>query len=135
MCFLNKKGGIVFSTTLNNISVISWRSVLLVEETGVLGIKPSTFHKSLTNLITYFCIEYTSPEQDSVVVIGTNCIGSCKSNYHTITTTTLNIYKKNLKIPKGQPEAVNRRKTDYTMTKRKKNKGQTMRSKNFTEYK
>jgi len=27
----------VFSTTIKNISVISWRSVLLVEETGVPG--------------------------------------------------------------------------------------------------
>jgi len=27
----------VFNTTFNNISVISWMSVLLVEETGVLG--------------------------------------------------------------------------------------------------
>jgi hypothetical protein len=27
----------VFNTTFNNISAISWRSVLLVEETGVLG--------------------------------------------------------------------------------------------------
>ena len=27
----------VFKTTFNNISVISWRSVLLVEETGVSG--------------------------------------------------------------------------------------------------
>jgi hypothetical protein len=27
----------VFDATLNNISVISWRSVLLVEETGVTG--------------------------------------------------------------------------------------------------
>jgi uncharacterized DUF497 family protein len=27
----------VFATTFNNISVISWRSVLLVEETGVPG--------------------------------------------------------------------------------------------------
>ena len=27
----------VFSATFNNISVISWRSVLLVEETGVAG--------------------------------------------------------------------------------------------------
>ena len=27
----------VFNPTFNNISVISWRSVLLVEETGVLG--------------------------------------------------------------------------------------------------
>jgi hypothetical protein len=28
---------IVFSATFNNISVISWQSVLLVEETGVPG--------------------------------------------------------------------------------------------------
>jgi len=30
-------GFMVFYVTFNNISVISWRSVLLVEETGVLG--------------------------------------------------------------------------------------------------
>ena len=29
--------GVVFNGTLNNISVISWRSFLLVEETGVPG--------------------------------------------------------------------------------------------------
>ena len=38
------------------------------------------------------CIEYTSPERDSkltmLVVIGTDCIGSCKSNYHSIKTMT-----------------------------------------------
>jgi hypothetical protein len=28
---------IVFNATFNNISIISWRSVLLVEETGVPG--------------------------------------------------------------------------------------------------
>jgi hypothetical protein len=28
---------VVFNATFNNISVISWRSVLLVEETGVPG--------------------------------------------------------------------------------------------------
>ena len=27
----------MFNTTFNNISIISWRSVLLVEETGVPG--------------------------------------------------------------------------------------------------
>ena len=27
----------VFNTTFNNISIILWQSVLLVEETGVLG--------------------------------------------------------------------------------------------------
>ena len=35
------------------------------------------------------CIEYTSPwtriELETLVVIDTDCIGSCKSNYHTIT--------------------------------------------------
>jgi len=40
----------VFNATFNNISVISWRSVLLVEETGVPGKNPPTCHKSLTTL-------------------------------------------------------------------------------------
>ena len=39
----------VFNATFNNISVILWRSVLLVEETGVPG---ENHRKSLTNLIT-----------------------------------------------------------------------------------
>jgi len=36
----------VFNATLNNISAISWQSVLLVEETGVRGEKhrPATSH-------------------------------------------------------------------------------------------
>jgi hypothetical protein len=42
----------VSNATLNNISAISWRSVLLVEETGVPGEKPPTCRKSLTNFIT-----------------------------------------------------------------------------------
>jgi hypothetical protein len=42
----------VFNVTFNNISVISCRSVLLVEETGV--------RKLLTNVFIYCCIEYTS---------------------------------------------------------------------------
>ena len=48
--------------------------------------KPPTCRKPLTNLITYCCIEYTSPELTMLVVMGTDCIGSYKSNYHTITT-------------------------------------------------
>ena len=47
--------------------------------------------KSLTNCITWCCIENTSPwaglEFKTLVVIGTDFIGSCKSNYHTIVTT------------------------------------------------
>ena len=44
----------------------------------------------VTDKLYYICcIEYTSPwmgfEFTALVVIGTDCIGSCKSNYHTIT--------------------------------------------------
>ena len=80
----------VLKATLNNISVLSWWSVLLVEETGVPWGKPIC-RKLLTNFITYCCIEYTSPlaglELIMLVVIDTDWIGGCKSNYHTITTT------------------------------------------------
>jgi hypothetical protein len=42
-----QKGEImVFNATFNNISVISWRPALLVEETGVLGEK----HRPVTSL-------------------------------------------------------------------------------------
>jgi hypothetical protein len=78
----------VFNATFNNISVILWRSVLLVEETRV----PRENHRpvaSLTNFITRCCIEYTSTwtrfELTTLVVIDTDSISSCKSNYHTIT--------------------------------------------------
>jgi hypothetical protein len=33
-------------------------------------------------------------ELTTSVVIGTDCIGSCKSNYHTITTTTIHVERK-----------------------------------------
>ena len=40
----------------------------------------------------YLIMLYTSPlegfELTTFVIIGTDCIGSCKSNYHTITTMT-----------------------------------------------
>jgi hypothetical protein len=38
----------VFNATFNNISVISWQSVLLVEETGVSGEK----HRTVTITIS-----------------------------------------------------------------------------------
>jgi hypothetical protein len=65
----------VFNATFNNISVIPWRSVLLVEEADKL----------------YHIMLYTSPwqrfELTTSAVIAIDCIGSCKSNYHTITST------------------------------------------------
>jgi len=42
----------VFKATFNNISVISWQSDLLVEETRVSGENFQICHKSLTNFIT-----------------------------------------------------------------------------------
>ena len=50
----------------------------------------STWGKPLTKIFTQCCIEYTLSEWDSnstLVVIGTDCIGSSKSNYHMIMTT------------------------------------------------
>ena len=52
--------------------------------------KPATCRKSLTNFITKCWIKYTLPwawfELSTLVVIGTDCLGSCKFNYYTITT-------------------------------------------------
>ena len=41
------------------------------------------------------------------------------------------LFKKNLKIPKGQSETVYRRRTDNTMAKRKSTKGQTTIDKTY----
>jgi hypothetical protein len=59
---------IVFNATFNNISVLSWRLVLLVKETGVPGENrwPVASHRQ-----TY--IEYTSPERR----IGTHNFSAC----------------------------------------------------------
>jgi len=48
----------VFDITFNNILVILWLSFFFVW-------RKTECHKSLTNFITYCCIEYTSPEWDS----------------------------------------------------------------------
>jgi hypothetical protein len=53
--------------------------------------KPQTYRTSLTNFITYCCIEYTSPwagfELPTLMVMGTDCTGSCICSKHTIKTT------------------------------------------------
>jgi hypothetical protein len=61
----------VLNATFKNISAILWRSVLLAEETGV----PRENYR-------------TGFELTTLVVINTHCTGSCKSNYHTLTTMT-----------------------------------------------
>ena len=86
----------VFNATFNNISVILWRSVLLLEENRRTQRKPPTRRKSLTNCITSCCIAWVIFEITTLVVIFTDCIGSCKSNYHATTPTTdnINMYNK-----------------------------------------
>ena len=53
-----------FNTTFNNITVVSWRSVLLVEETGKPGVnqRPAA---NQTHFITQCFIENTPPEWNS----------------------------------------------------------------------
>ena len=51
----------VLSTTFNNISFISWRSVLLAEETGLPGENHRPVASHWQTLSHYVCIEYTSP--------------------------------------------------------------------------
>ena len=65
----------VFNATFNNVSVISWQSVLLG--------KP---HTKLYHIMLYNS-PYSRFELTTSVVIGTDCKGSFKSNYHTVTTT------------------------------------------------
>ena len=83
------------NVTFNNIAVISWRSVLLVEETGIPRENhwPVASHWETLSHNVLSRYKYTSPwtgfELTTLVVIGTDCTGSCKSNYHTITTTTV----------------------------------------------
>ena len=80
--------------SFNSISVISSRSVLLFGETGVLGedYRPVAIHWN--KCIMESCIEYILPwavfKLIGLVVIGTACTCSRKSNYQSITTTMAN---------------------------------------------
>jgi len=83
-------GFMVFNTTFNNISVISWLSVLLVEEIGVPreNHQPAGSHWQNWSHNAVQSSPWVGIELTTSVVIGTDCIDSCNSNYHTITATT-----------------------------------------------
>ena len=80
----------VFNTTFNNISVMSWPSVLLVEETRVPGDNhwPVASHWQTLSHNVVMSTPWARLESTALVVIGTDSTGSWISNYHTIMTMT-----------------------------------------------
>jgi hypothetical protein len=77
----------VFNATFNNISALSWRSVLFVKETRVPGENHRPAACQCKTLSHNVVSPWTGLEHTHLVVIGTVCTGSCE-NYHTSTSTT-----------------------------------------------
>ena len=89
---LNRVRVMVFNTTFNKTSVITWPSVLLVEETRVPG-KNNRIAGSHWQTLSHNIVSSTprherdSNSQSTFVVIGTDYISSSKFKWHTIMTT------------------------------------------------
>ena len=71
------------SSTTTYENVISCLSVLFVENKH----RPAVSHRQIYHIMLYRVhLPWTEFEFTTLVVIGTDYIGSCKSDYHTITT-------------------------------------------------
>jgi len=83
-------GGFGVNTTFNNISVVSWRSVLLVgkpEYPEITTDLPQFTDKPYHIMMCRVHLARVGFKPATLAVLCTNCIGNCQSNYHTITTT------------------------------------------------
>ena len=81
----------VFCATFNNISVISWQSVLLMEKTREPGETTdlSQVTDKLYHIVLYRVhLTWAGFELTTLVVICTDCIGSYKSIHYMIMATT-----------------------------------------------
>ena len=76
-------------STIFQLPYISWRSVFIGGGNLRTRRKPDLLQ--VTDKLDHIIV-YTSPwsrfKLTTTVVIGTHCLGSCKSKYHTITATT-----------------------------------------------
>ena len=93
----------VVNANFNNISIISWRTVLLVGKTGVPGEnhRPVTSHWQTLSHNVVSSIPHLSGIRTHNVSgdICTDCVASCKSNYHTITTTNAPLERYKIDTP------------------------------------
>ena len=78
----------VFNDTFNTISVISWLSDLLVADTWENHWPVPVTDKPYNIMLYQVHLAWAGFELTMLMVIGTDCIGSYKSNYHTTTTMT-----------------------------------------------
>ena len=81
----------MLNATVNNISALLWRSVLLVEETRELGENhrhAASHLQTLSHNVVSSTPHHEGIRLTTLEVIGTDCIGSCKSKYNTNTTMT-----------------------------------------------